>query len=318
MRTLILNDLHLGVKRQAGTTKQSRKELEEWVLNEFENLINIGYDRVLILGDLFDKRNVEEHIMHRVIKMLAGVDCIIVAGNHDLGGINDHTLSSAEFVAKLSNSYWLDDPELIDEGEIFIIPHVHDQEEFDKAVQICPDNVIMMVHCNIDSPFAHGDHSLNLSLQQMKDLDVRGVKVISGHEHTKREMMNVTILGNQFPSSIADCLGGDKYCHILEDGELKAVRMWPIDNIFYSGKTPEEEHKFISITGECELNEYAGIVREVAELRKTSSAFIVKNSVKVKEFVAEQDDAEVTDFNILDMWVNEMPEIVREKVKQCM
>lgn len=318
MKTLILNDLHLGVKRQAGTTKQSRKDLEEWMLKEFEELLNTAYGRVLILGDLFDKRNVDEHIMHRVIKLLSTVECIIVAGNHDLGGIEDHTLSSAEFVARLSSSYWLAEPELIDDGKIFVIPHVHDQETFDHAIQICPDNVIMMVHCNIDSPFAHGDHSLNLSLQQMKDLTDRGVKVISGHEHAKREVMNVTILGNQFPSSIADCLGGDKFYHILEDGELTAELNGREDDLFYNGPMPAGDFEFINITGECELNEYASVVKEVAELRKSSPAFIVKNSVKVKEFIAEQDDAEVTDFNILEMWVNEMPEAVRGEVKKCM
>lgn len=317
MKTLILNDLHLGVKRQAGTTKQSRKDLEDWMLQQFEECLKTPHERLIILGDLFDKRNVEEHVMAEVIKLLYLEDCYIVQGNHDVGGIEDHTLSSCEFVANLSESFYVDKSQMI--GSYYIVPHLHSQEDFDHAVQICPDNTIMMVHCNIDSPFAHGDHSLNLSLHQMKDLEKRGVDVLAGHEHTKRDVHNVTILGNQFPSSISDCIGGDKFSHLLDGEELFESLTWSAKDDFYSDEAVEDSSKkFIRITGECDVSSYSEIVKAVANLRKDSEAFIVKNAVKVKEFTAEKTGETVTNFNILDMLLEEIPEGFREEVRSCL
>ncbi len=315
MRTLILNDLHLGVKRQAGTTKKSREALEEWMLDQFEVFLQTPHEYLIILGDLFDKRNVEEHVMARVVRLLQHENCIVVAGNHDLGGIDDETMSSAEFVSVMAGCYWCDDAMF--RAGVYIIPHMHSQEDFDKAVQDCPDNEIMLVHCNIDSPFAHGDHSLNLSLQQMKDLSDRGVDVIAGHEHAKRDVMNVTILGNQMPSSIADCLGGDKYMHVLEGEELTEIQTWYVEENYNDEGTFKDSGDFINITGECELSEYPAIVKSVADLRKVSDAFIVKNSVKVKEFEADSSVEEITRFNITEMLLEEIHPDFREEVKQC-
>lgn len=320
MKLLILNDTHLGVKRQAGTTKESRKDLENWMLDEFETILEvIEHDAVLILGDLFDKRNVDEHVMNKVVELLRGEEVIIVAGNHDLGGVDDHTMSSAEFVANMSGSYWLADPEDIFDGALWVVPHMHSQEEFDHAVQICPRDTIMLTHCNIDSPWAHGDHSLNLSLHQLKDLESRGVDVICGHEHTKREYHNAYILGNQFPSSIADCLGGDKYAHILEDGAITEIKTWKVDDGYCEiDEPPKHDLPFMNVVGECDLTEYASIVKEVANLRKKSDAFIIKNSVKVREFEADVTAEEVTQFNVIDMLLEEIDPGYREEVKECL
>lgn len=315
MKTLILNDLHLGVRRQGGTTKKSREALETLMIDEFESCLETPHDYLIILGDLFDRRNVEEHVMARVVNLLQRESCVIVAGNHDLEGIYDHTMSSAEFVARISNSRWVTRPEKF--IELQIIPHMHSQEEFNKAIQECPDDTILLVHCNIDSPFAHGDHSLNLSLAQMKDLADRGVDVIAGHEHTKRQVMNVTILGNQFPSSISDCIGGDKYLHVLEGEEIEEICTWSKKNYHSSHEIPSKQYDFINITGECELAEYPAIVKEVAELRKSSDAFIVKNSVKVKEFTAENSVEEITKFNITEMLLEEINPEFRKEVESC-
>jgi calcineurin-like phosphoesterase family protein len=323
MRTLIINDPHLGVKRQAGTTRKSREELDRWLLGQFGKLLLQPHDRLIILGDLFDKRNVEEHIMAHVIGQLKDEkDCIIVAGNHDLGGIDDRTISSAEFVAMMSGSYWLEQPEDIDDEKIFIIPHMHSQDEFDRAVSQCPDNAIMMVHCNIDSPFAHSDHSLNLSIYQMKDLEKRGVDIISGHEHTKRDIHNVSILGNQFPSSIADCIGGDKYAHVLVDhNDLVEIKTWDAKKGFLRTDTLSsiEDSQFIEIRKEVDtVSEYSDIVKEVAQFRRISDAFIVKNSVKVREILAVKSDEEVTHFNVIDMLIEELPGEFKKEVKSCL
>jgi len=316
MKTLILNDIHLNCRRAGGTTKQSRKDLEVWMLGRFKGLLEIPHEKLIILGDLYDRRHVDEHIMKDVIELLDKENCAIAVGNHDVGkGEDGNTISSCEFTSLMSDSTLIKAP--IFSGGLYIIPHVSDQKLFDHAVQLCPDNTIMLTHANIDSPFAHGDHSLNLSLQQMKDLTDRGVDVIAGHEHTRRDVMNVSILGNQFPSSIADCLGGDKFAHVLEDGVLTSIPTWTTDSYYEGSEIPKGHYDFINITGECELVEYPAVVKAVAELRKNSDAFIVKNSTKVKEFEVAKMTEEITRFNIVDMLLEEINPDYRDEVRSC-
>jgi DNA repair exonuclease SbcCD nuclease subunit len=326
MKTLIINDLHLGVKRQGGTTKDSRLALETWMLNNFTKLLQIPHDRLVILGDLFDSRNVEEHVMATVTQQLRDeADCVIVAGNHDLGGVFDHTISSAELVAKLSNAEWVAEPLQVD--NFYIIPHLYNQADFDKAVSECPKDTNLLLHCNVDSPFTHGDHSLNLSMQQIVGLGKRGVDVIVGHEHSHRIYSeNLIVIGNQFPSSIADLSHIEKKFYMIADDSGVYAEEFDYSATFSrvhtEGTVTIEELKevpgeFIEILGECEPLEYPAIVKAVAEFRKTSSAFIIKNSVKIRESEDSTPEQTVTKFNIVELLLDAIPELIRKDVKSC-
>jgi len=314
---LIINDLHLGVERQAGTTKESRLALEGWMLDQFANLLKIPHEEVLILGDLFDKRNVEEHIMASVIKILAKENVTIVLGNHDLGGgADDHKLSSAEFVGEILEAKVIKVPNF--HRGLYIVPHLHSQVEFDGAVSGCPDNTTMLTHCNIDSPWAHGDHSLNLSLQQITHLHSRGVKVIAAHEHAQREFDNVIVIGNQFPSSIADCHSGPKRCLLIKDGEILGIPTWDATDFSQSSSINSSSHKFVEVTGEVSIEEFQKVVKAVSTLRKNSDAFIIKNSVKILSLDAPDTVTEdVTRFNIIEMLLSVLPKNIRKEVEKC-
>ena len=69
-RILIINDSHFGVKRQGGTTPDSRKALDIYMMKEFVEILSIPHDEIIILGDLCDSRNIQEHIMKEVIEIL--------------------------------------------------------------------------------------------------------------------------------------------------------------------------------------------------------------------------------------------------------
>ena len=317
MKTLIIADTHFHSSRVGGTTKKSRKSLEDWQLQQFRETLLIPHDRLIIAGDLTDKRNIPEHLMKQLIDTLQDENCIILLGNHDLAGVDDHTMSSTEFIALMSGSTLIGNPET--SGNLYLLPHMFSQEGFDRAIQDAPDKCTVICHANIDNFFAVGDHSLNLSLQQLVELEKRGISVISGHEHAQREYHNVTVIGCQTPTSIADCLSGDKRCLVLEDGKLTAVKTWSAKENYYEGsEIPEEHYDFINITGQCELAEYAGIVKQVAALRSTASAFIVKNGFKVKEFESAEHAEEITKFNVIEMLLEEVHPDYREEVKECL
>ena len=312
-KTLILNDCHLGVKRQAGTTEKSRAALEEYQLQEFEKLLNLPFNSLIIAGDLFDKRNVEEHIMERVIELLRNKDCMIVLGNHDLGGKFDNTLSSAEFVARLTKASIIKEPTYIESMNLYIVPHLFSQTEFDKAIANCPDNCTMLTHCNIDSGFATGDHSLNLTLEQINKLG----KVIAAHEHHQRQYHNVTVLGNQFPSSIADCQGPAKRAMYLDGTEVETWDGSDYKKFLYTDEFESTSARFIEITGLCQPGEITDITKRILKFRNQSEAFIIKNSVKVQQKEERISIEAVTHFNIIELFLEALPESTRKKVIRC-
>jgi hypothetical protein len=309
----------MGVRRSAGTTPESRLALEKWMFEQFDKCLAIPHDKLLIAGDLFDKRSVPEHIMFEVIKRLRHEDCSIMLGNHCLGGVNDQlTLSSAEFVAKLSGCEIISEP-TVWEG-LYCIPHLFNQQRHEEAIAEVPDDVILVTHANIDNPWASGEHSLNLSLEEIKALELRGVTVLAAHEHANRKQGIVTVLGNQYPSSIADALGGSKFCHILEDGVLTPIETWnPTDFVeMHHSEMYPTDVRFIRITGECAVAEYAEVVRKIAAYRKTSKAFIVASSVKpITKEQAKLEQNEVDQFNIMELLLGQVDEDFREEVASC-
>lgn len=319
MKLLILNDLHLGVKRQGGTTKASREALSVWMLQRFANLLAIPHDHLLIAGDLFDKRNVDEEVMDQVIELLQPRPCSIMLGNHDLDG-NMGGMSSAEFVGRRVRAEVIKEPCELFEG-VYVIPHLFNQGAFDKAIEEVPDYRIVVTHCNVDNYFANGDHSLNLSLPQIMEFEKKDCEVLAAHEHHQRQYHNVVVIGNQFPSSVADCLSWPKRAAVIDGGKISFVETWDgrdyIDLDWRDIK--QTEHKFIRVSGECQAAEYPAVISKIKELRRASDAFVissaVKPQVKEKELLTKE---EVTNFNILQLLLETVDEAYKEEIRSCM
>ena len=323
MKTLVLNDTHLGIGRRIGTTPKSQLALEEWMFQKFEECLKIPHDRLIIAGDMYDKRNVPEHVMMRTIQLLQNEDVIILAGNHSLGGnYTDHTLCSEEFIANILGISFEKQPRKI-EGNIYLLPHQFNQQAHEEAIQNVPDNCILLAHCNIDSSFAVGDHSLNLSKEEIKILKEKNVRILAAHEHQQRRYMGVVdVIGNQWPSSIADCLGNStKRCAVIEDGEVTFHETWRAENDYIEIPYTElkhTDHKFVRITGECPTAIYSDVVREIANFRKDSEAFIVASAVKPEVKERETIEQEVDQFNITQLLLEQIDETYIEDVKSCL
>jgi len=319
MKTLILNDQHFGIKKRGGSTPESSKALEDWMFEQFKQHLAIPHDELILLGDLCDSRTVPEHVMSRIIQLLVGENCTIVLGNHCLGGVNDTTISSTEFMAHLLRATLIKKPTQI--RDMYIIPHLFNQEAHEEAVAACPEECFMLTHCNIVNTFAVGDHSLNLSDKEITVLGKKSVQVISGHEHARRTYRNVEIIGNQMPSSIADCLNKDSYACVIEDGNIEFIPTWQPEGDYlecdYTEIAPSD-YRFIRVNGTCQVSEFPSVVREISQLRKTSDAFIISNNVQVQLSESETVSLEeVTNFNILDLLLERIEEEFREDIKTC-
>lgn len=314
----VINDLHLGVKRVAGTTAESALRLRQHLLEQCEALLNeIGDAPVAINGDFFDTYNVPLSDLLEAFTILAGwLDkggkrvLHGVWGNHDLSKSSAEMGSFQVMLALLQARYqqrvqsvggagWLDEAR-----GIYAISHVVNQAEFDLQIERVPVEArALLLHCNFDSPFAeHADHSLNLSREQAKRLTSLGTRILLGHEHHPSSFFSGAVLvpGNQFPSSVADCVTPNgrvietkSYVRITETCEFEQIPFWRASDEDGFIDIPwrelegdvlrdaEARKGFIRISGEAQPEEAADALRRISKLRQKSQAFVVANAVRV-------------------------------------
>lgn len=118
-----------------------------------------------------------------------------------------------------------------------IVCHLPNQALFDDAIESLfplPDLAYVCLHCNYDNHFAQqSDHSLNLSAEVAQRFAQQHTHLIFAHEHQQRDFSHVHIIGNQIPSSIADCLGNtSKRLWKITLSSLFQLNFSMIDNIF--------------------------------------------------------------------------------------
>lgn len=297
----VINDTHCGVVRSGGTTPKSAWALRQWNLQRLDALLSAINTDLLVLGDLLDTYSIPyldlwEVVSHLVKWLAVNPDCtlFLVPGNHDLSKTTS-TMSSFQFLCRMlhANSnrvVVMDKPGRLKGHDAYVIPHVPNQDLFDLELDKVPDDVATLyLHCNYNNHFAQqSDHSLNLSEQRARDLPVK--RIVFAHEHQHRTMLGgkVIVIGNQIPTSVADCIGPEaKY--MLEVGvdytELRPV--WEAAGSFAKvdwrdlGSAPAGA-QFIRVEGDASAVEASSVVSAISKLRNTHNAFVITNAVKIE------------------------------------
>lgn len=319
MSLTVLNDWHLGAVRTGGTTPATAYQLRLDLLQQFEDtLYGIDTD-LMILGDLFDGPDISKADLLRAYQILNAWlerterDLWLVNGNHDLSK-NSTNYSSFQFLAALlsTEGAYAGSVHHITEGTMtpygYVIPHVPNQDLFNLEMSKVPECDYLFVHCNYDNGFAaESDHSLNLSREQAEALPVE--HIVFGHEHQGRTELGgkVVIVGNQFPSSVSDCLGNVcKYKLDIEaDGSYSLRPSWQAEGDYAEldwRELTDTGARFIRAVGQASAAEANQAVNAISRFRATSSALVITNAVKI----AGVNDAEafaltheqVTSFNV--------------------
>lgn len=311
-KTLVISDLHLGVQRTGGTTNQSAVSLRGYAHARHRELLGIAGpgDTIIVNGDLADAYDIPLaealDIYAAAYEWLSttGGKLIWALGNHDLSK-DSAKLGTVAFIGRLLQTQFRDQFMLVNEPtaltpEDYVIPHVANQDLFELALSRVPEGTKRLyLHCNFDNAFAgQADHSLNLDRQAAKVLVKRGMTLILGHEHQGRTLMNdqVIIVGNQFPTSVSDCLrhgdaqaDGRKYCLLIDGDDMELIPTWsPKDPVggYHEvdwqdlASAPEGPH-FIRVTGTADSSESAAVIKAISGLRQKSDAFVITNAVKV-------------------------------------
>ena len=324
---LIINDCHLGATRQGGTTPTSQKALKDYLRGSLSSLLDKHLGKhVVINGDLFDTFQVETSEVieaHKILSRSLKYGLLtLICGNHDASA-KGNKVSSWELLCHFLSSEAPQDFTKIDAsngltsihpGYVSAIPHMLNQSLFDleieKACAMTVKEQHLLLHCNYQNKFAEqADHSLNLSEQQTTDLLAAGWNLILGHEHIARSFHEgrVTIVGNQTPSSVMDCIGNEKkYALELNWYETKQIETWSAERSY---KEVDWRHlveldgfEFIRVAGEASAQEAAEVIKALSSLRQRSSAYVITNAVKIEgqtSFNAEEGLEEVRGFDVM-------------------
>lgn len=308
---LVINDLHIGVTRSGGTTVQSQQALRDYLRDSLAALIEMEDAEVVVNGDLFDNFTVDTAEVLKTADIF--FDCLssnrkaslhLIAGNHDWNPRADkvssfHLLYQILHMSRVGERVFLYDKgfyEVGNRGDVFAIPHMANQEAFDTEMKYASkydgNECYLLLHCNYKNGFAeNSDHSLNINDEQVAALMKSGWTLIIGHEHIGYELRGgrVVVVGNQFPSSVADCLGGTtkRAVEITDDG-LEFVDTWSPINHYIEINWRDislanlENFQFIRVTGEATSLESAEVIKVVSALRQSHDAFVITNAVKIE------------------------------------
>lgn len=297
------NDVHIGAIRAGGTTPATAWQLRQDLLANFEEMLYGVQSDLLIGGDLFDGPAIPQADLLRTFQVLSdwlnrtGKHLYASSGNHDLSR-SSQVLSSFQLMMKLLIEVF--GPERVThiEGGLmtphgYVISHVPNQDLFDLELTKVPECEYLYLHVNYDNQFAvESDHSLNLSKEWAQKLPVK--HIVIAHEHQARTELKgkVVIVGNQFPSSISDCLhNSTKHRIDVTPGRITEVETWKAEGDFseQDWRDLKDEGRFIRVTGNATAAEAAIVAQGISRFRQQAKALVITNAVKIEG----TDDAEV-------------------------
>lgn len=328
---LILNDCHISANRSGGTTPQSQAQLRDYLRDSLRDLLKQHKgEHVVINGDFFDSFQVETSELIKsyqiLVEHMATGSLTMIMGNHDASAKADKVSSFhllCHFLKEAaSESYF----RMIDHndgfckvmGNTYAISHCMNQSLFDleieKAANVMATGLYLLLHANFKNGHAESsDHSLNVSDDQIGALMKAGWHVVFGHEHIGAEFRSgrVIVVGNNFPSSISDCIGDpDKNALIIDGNGHRYVQTWTSDAYAEVDwkevvllPPPGERLKFIRVVGDATALESADVIKCISALRQRHSAFIISNAVKVEghSMVSDMTEQSVEDIKAFDV-----------------
>lgn len=322
---LILSDVHIGFNRKGGVTPASAEALRTYLFGGLRSTLNDSNEEHLVVpGDLFDDFEIASRdwletysIFAAWLQQNAHRTLTLIAGNHDVSPRALRVSSFQMLCDVLRHVYGarvqvvpIDTTHLVETG-VYAVAHCSNQDRFNErllellATVVHGDHVLL--HANYSNDFAaQSDHSLNVSQEMAKRFIDKGVNLVFAHEHQARREMpvgakqtgaEVIVLGNQWSTSIADCLGNKaKFAHTLNDGRLAKVQTWSADDpvngyteIDWQDLGDQDIGGFVRVVGEATSPEASDVINRIAKFRQRSKAFVITNAVKIDGIVQAEE-----------------------------
>lgn len=317
MKVTVFTDPHLGVSRQAHTTRESAARLKSELYEQAMMIIDDSKHPLICVGDLFDKAQNNEATLVQGYNVASRCQ-LTLSGNHDelnREGVVTSLQALKDMGVKICSAPTMSDPYFEAHGAMYFVPHHASQELFLLACgqaaihaaehrdgQAC----ILFLHCNYDFSLAIEDNTLNLPASTATVLLEQFDKILIGHEHNPslHQEGRVVILGNTMPTSFADISDKFSYTLDLETAELTKHLVWAKDNHYVeielgSELPPMHGIEFVDVVGiesagnALEISKFIRSIWEAAQYeldgKPMCSLIAVRNKVVVKDALKDVD-----------------------------
>ena len=277
MKLCIFSDTHLNVSRQAHTTSESSKKLNDRLYEQAVNCLSSEHENVVV-GDLFDKTFNPEWAIIQGIHIAK--QAFVLAGNHDETN-REGTKCSLEVVhasvGQVIRQLRMGYPHVKVIGDMVLVPHHATQELFDQALEEAVKMSLelkgyryLFVHCNRGEAIGDkSDSTLYISDEQEDKLLGYFNRIFYGHEHkaATHKGGKVVVCGNTFPTSFGDI--GTKYRYFLDtDSDVMTSEViWDVETGFTEVTIGEElptmdSAEFVLIKGSATRKETAEMIEQ--------------------------------------------------------
>ena len=301
-------------------------------------------DHAVCNGDLLDKFEIDSGELIKVYEMfsqhLETGTLTLIMGNHDASA-KGAKVSSFHMLCHFLISRFGNKVRMIDhtngfcqvENNVWAISHQLNQDlfvlEVEKAAAVDGNGQYLLLHCNVKNTFAeHSDHSLNLTDELLAKLMIAGWTLIVGHEHQGYTLRGgrVVVAGNQFPTTVADCIGETtKHALRITDDGIKYVQTWSAAGNYAEvnwRELPEYagDAGFIRATGDATSTESADVIATISKFRQKSAAYVVTNAVRIDgaaalDEMSEDAIGEIKAFDVLGAIFEHLDEKQQNTVK---
>lgn len=201
MKNLIISDLHLT---------DSPTEAYRWNVFKLaqENIIKYQCEQLLILGDVFDKKDRHpSSIVNQLTTVLAEitkqVPIIILKGNHDYINPDDPFL---QFLKHLPKVTWINEPTIhpINGKTVAWLPHTKTPIETWEPFLAKYKLDFLFMHQSVIGSKTSSDFEINNALD-LSWLEERAkCPIISGDIHVPQTIRTLTYVGTQHPVAFGD------------------------------------------------------------------------------------------------------------------
>lgn len=240
-KVALITDTHFGVKNDSPEFIDYQTE---FYLNEFfPKLLETGVDKIIHLGDIFDRRKYTNHQTLQAFKTAFfdklvenDIHMTLILGNHDVYYKSTNSVNSPElFLSSYSDNITIiDEPSILKFGKtkIAFLPWIN-LENYEESIEF-------MKNCDSNTLFGHFEIS-GFEMHRNGGLCTTGLKastfdnfdqVFSGHFHEPSSDGRITYLGAPHEYTWAD-YGCDRgfYIYDTNSGDYDYIKSK--SNMFY-------------------------------------------------------------------------------------
>lgn len=229
VKTFLIGDLHLGIRRNSSVWFDYFKETyEQFLKPKIEENKNSESDKLIILGDIFHERySICNKTLSQSLEIFEDLSKVIqiniIVGNHDLYSNASHKYTSLDILKPFATVY--KDPTIID--DMLLIPWITNDKKYNIndviTEKLNPKIKYVLAHADFEgiSSFGFtGEHDSTNTISCYKHY--KDVTFISGHIHSRQQKQNMLHVGGFLNFDFGD-VNNQKGVYILENDELSFV-----------------------------------------------------------------------------------------------